>query len=260
MQETYEFKNGLHESYENYDATKLVVNKLQELGERLYSEDNLESSLTVDVEEYIKNFENRCYVGEYLGQKFGLEPDENGEYDAETIMNLIKKKNKENGSLLSDGEKKNIRKWIFDKGIPEDREGIYKFCFAMGFNVEETGEFFFKGALARPYMMKNIKEAVFYFCLRNGKDFKYGVNLADKLMEECALPNNDPEENTMEIRQAIESFVNEEELVKYILSNKEGFTKPNNVAIEKIKKLMEMSLENAEKDRCAQFYCQRKRN
>lgn len=85
----------------------------------------------------------------------------------------------------------NIQNWLEvspPKDSAQSRDNVYRLCFALEMNADETEEFFFKSYLCRPFNFKNYKEynsgncykllslGVDYFFKYYGK--KYGCGYA----------------------------------------------------------------------------------
>ena len=83
------------------------------------------------------------------------------------------------------------------------RKIIFKLCFAMDLDVEETTDFFNKIYFDRTFNVKNIDELVYYFCIKNKKSFTYA-----------------------------------EELIRYVLDNKNAFNRYNVTAIKEYTNLL----------------------
>ena len=86
----------------------------------------------------------------------------------------------------------------------------------MGLNAHQTGEFFLKAYLERPFNYKNIHEDVYYFCLNNGLSYADAKCIIDKINTIPYLHNPDALDDTEQIGKDIESIKSEEELIKYL--------------------------------------------
>lgn len=135
-----------------------------------------------------------------------------------------------------------LKNWLTNgvaSGNEIGRKNIYKLCFALGFNAEQTSEFFLKCYLERPFNYKNIKEAIYFFCMQNGKTFKDAKRLISLVSENEAEYDETCEENTINIGNNIKKFKTEEKFLEYIEQNKNLFNDSNKTATEKIEQLIE---------------------
>lgn len=118
------------------------------------------------------------------------------------------------------------------------RENVYILCFAFKLNAKETKEFFLKAYLDRPFNYKNINEAVYFYCMNNGLNYKDARRIISRI-ELCPLvENEDAESITEQIGYAISLITNEDDLVTYIINNRSGFNQYNKTAENKIKELV----------------------
>lgn len=142
-----------------------------------------------------------------------------------------------------DVKAKTIKRWISKtEDTPEntynERETVYKICFALSMNEKETEEFFVKGYLERAFNFKSVNESVYYFCLKNGLSYPEAQAIIAEISEKEPVRNPDAECMSVVIANSIASINNSTELVDYIVKNKEGFARQNNTAIETIKDLL----------------------
>lgn len=149
-----------------------------------------------------------------------------------------------------DVKEKTIKRWISKtEDTPEntynDRETVYKICFALSMNEKETEEFFVKGYLERAFNFKAINEAVYYFCLKNKLSYPAAQEIITEIKNKESVDNPDAECMSVVIANSIDAIKNRAELVDYIVKNKEGFTRQNSTAIEKIKVLLPKCYEMA---------------
>lgn len=126
-----------------------------------------------------------------------------------------------------DNTETNIKNWL-EVSAPNDtaqsRDNVYRLCFALEMNADETEEFFLKSYLCRPFNFKTYTECVYYFCLNTSRTYSD----AERLIEMVAtmVPENvDKEIETRNIGIALSEIVDEEdflkEMPKYIYSESE---------------------------------------
>lgn len=237
---------GLNGGYQMGDLTEEAV-------DRLYAWDYMNEELKGI--EYMEELSKVNFFADYLYEasvRRGY-TGEREDYDslAEFIYNYYRQnyqdKAKDAGEkdLISCSEIKKKLKKAAQYGRPV----LYKCCFALGMNVEETADFFLKGGLERPFCYKDIEEAVYFFCLNNGLDYYE----AQKMI--CMI-GQDSEKETVKremsevIGQQISCYkwnenasAEEREKVKaqflsYMCSNKSSFAEKNISAKEEIERLL----------------------
>ncbi len=124
----------------------------------------------------------------------------------------------------------------------QSRKNMFKICFALDLNIDETNNFFNKIYFDRSFNIKNIDELVYYFCIKNKKSYVEAEKLIEKIKN---ILKNDSESNlneiahTSEIREKIEFFTDELELIKYIIENKNKFRNYNTTATRQLNKLLD---------------------
>lgn len=119
------------------------------------------------------------------------------------------------------------------------RENIYKLCFALKMNADETRDFFHKALLTRPFNYKSLYESVCFFCLNTGRTYPDVERLVQEIQ---SSPQKEAEyfcDPTVKIGENIESYKTEEELIVYWLQNSAGFTDYRHTAIKKANSLIQ---------------------
>lgn len=140
--------------------------------------------------------------------------------------------------------KLNLKNWIVpQKGktapvMPGSREPVYQLCFALKMNASETGEFFLKGYLQRPYNFKNLKEVVYFYCLNNGLRYTDAIELFEKAQAMPFEKHSLADSDTATIGRAICDFHDDESFLDYIQQNRWAFETKSMAAANKIKDLL----------------------
>ena len=216
--------------YEDGNATCLAFDNIFEMPE---NEDVPALDYIINLD-YITVFKDACLKKiKSLGYDFDSS-DNDG--ISEFILKCFADKN-------IDVKEKTIKRWISKtEDTPEntynDRETVYKICFALSMNEKETEEFFVKGYLERAFNFKSINEAVYYFCLKNDLSYHIAQEIIVEIENKESVVNPDAECMSVVIANSVDAIKNRAELVDYIVKNKEGFTRQNSTAIEKIKDLL----------------------
>lgn len=227
------------EKYEFDQATQLAEDEFFK-----YDFENIE----LPGKEYIDALSNASFFSEKLLdqiKKSGYDADPD---DAGQLVSYVLSRCKNEGIFIS---RQNITNWL-SGGTPASssagRDNVYKLCFALGMNEKQTGEFFLKAYLERPYNYKNIAESVYYFCLKNGLGYSKATEILQKI-EEIPLSENDSTIETTElVGRAVDAIRDERDLIKYLAENRASFSKQNKTATEKINQLLTECMELAERE------------
>lgn len=131
-----------------------------------------------------------------------------------------------------------INEWFTD-GKTIKRETAFQLCFAFGLNVEQTNEFFSKVYLERSFDCHSIREAVYYYCMRNGLSYGKAVELIGRLPEQTKSKVDTDKEvlYTGTIVEFINSVKDESELIEFIEQHIGQFGYNNVTAKEHIQHL-----------------------
>lgn len=156
-----------------------------------------------------------------------------------TLINFLIGLCKDAGVNIS---RQNITNWIdgiTPSGNATGRENVYKLCFALKMDASETKKFFFEAYLERPFNYKNLREAVYSFCLKSGKAYSDALRIINSIEKEPYINNPDAEDITENIGKEIMLKDTEEELINYITENRSGFEIQNKTATNRIKMLID---------------------
>ena len=172
--------------------------------------------------------------------------------DSSSPYDQLKALNREAGTGISE---KTLKNWLDGKNNPQGsanaRNNMYKICFMLKMNYEETAKFFTRVYLAKPFNFRDISECVYAFCLRKGLSFQKAMEMLEAI--EIGARQQEPNafKSTSDLRMDITSFQTEEELVSYLTKNYSSFQINSQTAREIIDHLTELCKECIleEKDR-----------
>lgn len=172
--------------------------------------------------------------------------------DSSSPYDQLKELNREAGTGISE---KTLKNWLDGKNNPQGsanaRNNMYKICFMLKMNYEETAKFFTRVYLAKPFNFRDISECVYAFCLRKGLSFQKAMEMLEAI--EIGARQQEPNafKSTSDLRMDITSFQTEEELVSYLTKNYSSFQINSQTAREIIDHLTELCKECIleEKDR-----------
>ena len=155
------------------------------------------------------------------------------------LIDFLLKLCKDAGVALS---RQTLTNWI-SKGAPASgesgRENVYKLCFALKMNAEQTAEFFLKAYFERPFNYKNLHEAIYFFCMNTGLAYADATRIIEKVESMQVIENPAAQSITQEIGATLQSLHTEDELVAFLQQNRSGFAVQNKTATDRIKRLLE---------------------
>lgn len=116
---------------------------------------------------------------------------------------------------LSGDQTKNYRNWINGKSAPsiEKRRELYTLCYALEMNYIETAEFFVKSYLTIPYNYKDSTDAIFFYCLKNGRDYNTIVDMLNQADSFSSVPES---QDTVSIGRQIIEIDDDAEFMQYL--------------------------------------------
>ena len=191
---------------------------------------------TYDLQTSFKNgiIERICEIG-YADDK----------EDISKVIDFVCAKFKEhNISIKKKGEDRtriDVNNWL-SGGAPNDSEqsrpNVYKLCFALEMDAEQTKVFFLKKYLCRPFNLKNADEAAYYFCLNNGKNYDKAVELIEKVEN---LPNASSSENieTRLMEISLSDITTEEYFLSYMKNHRYDKKEQHQTVSNEINSLIE---------------------
>lgn len=145
-----------------------------------------------------------------------------------------------NAALAKQGlsiENKTLANWFTNKVRPmykeTQRESIYKICFALNLNENETTTFFNHIYFDRAFNFRNTRELVYYFCLKNHLSYEVATKIIDRIKK--AEVNNILKEETVltsHIYGSLDNLKTEEDIVDYVVNHPNNFSKYNVSAIK----------------------------
>lgn len=205
---------------------------------RYFFDNNIE-----DRNEYIRTLKNYMSFSEglknFINRKYGNIPESR-------LSRFIRKCVRERGVDLS---RQIIRNWLsgFSKpqGDENSRKNMFKLCFALNFTVKETVEFFSKVYLNRPYDGRNVRDAVYLFCMSNNLPYEKVKELNSRGMEIIKAKKDDELKNekiithTKILNDTISKIKSERDFLSFIDVNRNSFGVKNNTAMSRYRELLE---------------------
>ena len=151
---------------------------------------------------------------------------------------------KKNGVELSEiGSTNTLKNWF--KGGPrpkkgeDSRDAIFALAFALEFSPDEAAELFHKVYLDRAFNFRNEKELVYYFCFANGKSWADAKRIITAI--EHDIDESDATLHTLEIKNDVDKFANESELLAYIKTHRRNMAQNNVTAKKHLVRLLEQA-------------------
>lgn len=216
--------------YQNNDATQLVEEKFFEYNfeeNEFPGKDDMDSLNTVtSFNDYVIIHAKRCGYSEDVT-------------DTGTLATFLAAKCKDTGVNIS---RQTLMNWL-TKGLPANtasgRENVYRLCFALQMNGQQTREFFLKAYLERPFNYKDVHEAVYFFCMNNDLSYADAVRIISKIESADVVSNPYADSVTEQIGEHLVELGTEDELVRYIIENRSGFAIQNQSATKMIEQLVD---------------------
>lgn len=167
------------------------------------------------------------------------------EENADTISALLKLCKEAEVSL----SRQTISNWITKSapsGAENSRENVYKLCFALKMNAMETGEFFLKSYMERPFNYKSLHEAVYFFCMNNGLGYPDAVRIITQAETLPIVEQQSYVEATEEIGHLLQRIRKEDALLSFLQSLRLDIIRMNQTAAARISALLPKCYELAE--------------
>ena len=228
-----------------YEVTGEFTNQKIDEFWNMYYDDNDDYEDIIDYLNEAKNFRTfDAGLTEFI-KKHGYVEKEglSDEVCLKQRVNFLKQKLKEKNIHFVDVTLKNhFEGQIRPEVIESNRKNIFKLCFAMDLDVDETTAFFNKIYFDRTFNVKNIDELVYYFCIKNKKSFNYAEELIEKIKKMLAEDCSDILDEivyTSAIHEKTDFFTEEAELIRYVLENKNAFNRYNTTAIRELNQLLD---------------------
>lgn len=152
--------------------------------------------------------ENNIFL-EAAAAYLGLDPD-----DTDAVIAEAERRYNDKGIEFS----KTVRQWLQGKKKPSQaqayRYNCYDFCIAVGMDINETFEFMFKYFQVMPFYYKNRTDAIYYYCILNGKNYETITRLLETAGSFPAT--NDESVETEFIGRKISEIDSDEEFTEYL--------------------------------------------
>lgn len=124
---------------------------------------------------------------------------------------------------------------------------MFRIAFALELSTDETARLFRNALLDRAYNPRDYKEVIYYYCIKNAKEYQY----AEKLIKLVHF-QEEPTDVTIYTNNLIlnlEEIHDDLELIEFININKHNFEMSNIAAKKEVKKLLEDAKGVANKER-----------
>lgn len=225
--------------YEEDDRTKLVVKRLDTLAQlEAYGEDENFEEVKKDIDKFnnctlfLEGILLRINELGYKGETYEVD-----KADTKEVLDFLCQLYQEEQMEVS---RPTLRNWIV-KNPPTSgsRELVYKLCFALKMDDEQTEKFFLKSYLNRPFNYKNTHEAVYFWCLHNGRKYQDAVKLIEKIESISEKDTYSLELRTEQVGRKIKDISNEQELIDFLCKCQYGQEQQYMTATKKINELLE---------------------
>ena len=139
-----------------------------------------------------------------------------GSADKVKQLKWLKNRNIEEKTNISD---KTLGNWLKERVDPQSsenaRENMFKLCFILKYDYEQTADFFRRVYLARPFNYRNLEECVYAFCVNNSLGYSKAIDIIGKISVPAAKASD---KATATLMKEITSITDEQSLITYLLS------------------------------------------
>lgn len=144
-----------------------------------------------------------------------------------------------------------LKNWLTRDAAPRSnqpsRENVFRLCFALEMDADQTARFMLKSYLCRPFNYKNTEEAVYFYCLSNGKGYADARRIIG--LVECAGHAMLEEDiYTKQLGEEINAIRRESDLIDYLAAYTYPKERWHYSARQRIQRLLESCKKFARKD------------
>ena len=144
-----------------------------------------------------------------------------------------------------------LNNWLTRDAAPRSnqpsRENVFRLCFALEMDADQTARFMLKSYLCRPFNYKNTEEAVYFYCLSNGKGYADARRIIG--LVECAGHAMLEEDiYTKQLGEEINAIRRESDLIDYLATYTYPKERWHYSAQQRIQRLLESCKKFARND------------
>lgn len=145
-----------------------------------------------------------------------------------------------------------LKNWLTRDAAPQNnqsgRKNVFRLCFALEMDADQTARFMLKSYLCRPFNYKNTEEAVYFYCLSNGKGYADARRIIG--LVECAGHAMLEEDiYTKQLGEEINAIRRESDLIDYLAAYTYPKERWHYSARQRIQRLLESCKKFARHDR-----------
>lgn len=230
--------------FENGEATELAKEARLSVDSRNYSGELPESVKEIlEDKEYTRIFQTK--LREQV-KRLGYQGDL---MDTANVLNFLLDQCKKTG--VEKLSRNTLKNWLESSppGRTRDaRKNVYQLCFALKMNHMQTEEFFLKAYMDRSFNYKIPEEAVYYFCLRNGKGYQDAQRLIGIYQKNAALQQEGTELLTERIGRTLSEIETEEQLLNFLYEHHYEAEQQNYTVKKRIQELLQRCFELARQE------------
>lgn len=134
-----------------------------------------------------------------------------------------------------------VKNW-FSSSSPkkgqQDRERAYQIAFALNLDLPGAVELLHKVYLDRAFNLRNASEAIYFYCIKNGKPYSNAQLMLAQLNNQNDDESSEEIIPTLQIKESINLCSEDEDVVAFIKSRPRDFSLSNTLAKEKLDKLI----------------------
>lgn len=128
-----------------------------------------------------------------------------------------------------DSVRRKVRNWMNGKSIPSDREDVFKICFALNLDLERSSRMLTM-LTEQGIHYRNIREMTYAYCLNHRLGYAYACHLASQFSREHGGQGSRQDPVTHQIRMEFQNIHAEEDLLSFIMRNRDNLGTHHNTA------------------------------
>lgn len=166
-----------------------------------------------------------------------------------TIPEKIEYLDKALKNIGVDFAKATLKAWFENGQHPksQSRKKMFQICFALNASLEDTKWFFNHVYYDRCFDFHQYTETVFFYCLKNGRNYSYASELLAKTEKIISGSNETGKSNCLTgyLYSNVGAITEEEDFLKFISEHKNDFGQKNTTAAKRIEHIInELSVPN----------------
>ena len=128
-----------------------------------------------------------------------------------------------------DSVRRKVRNWMNGKSLPTDREDVFKICFALNLDLDRSARMLTM-LTEQGIHYRNIREMIYAYCLAHRLGYGYACHLAAQFAKDKVGQGSRQDPVTHQIRLEFQNIHAEEDLLTFIMRNRDNLGTHHNTA------------------------------